>query len=574
MPSDYEQITRDNIEEYGKGSERYLARLGDLYPNKTHFIFELLQNAEDANASKVRFIVSQDKLEMMHDGRTFTTQDVKGVCGIGESQKADDLTKIGRFGIGFKSVYAYTNSPEIHSGKEHFRICAFVRPHHATCRNVGAPWTTLFVFPFDKDESDQRNACREISECLSKLNTRTLLFLRRIMKVEYMSSETSGIFLRRESKHGAARKIELIEKKDEDETKETWIVFERVVRKGGDRVGFVELGFRANDEVTKIESERDTSLVVYFPTEILTRLGFCIQGPYRTTLARDNVSKGDPWNKKLVTETAELTVDALRQLKAMGLLTIPVLETLPINADDFREGMFNPIFTRVKEALLDEDLLPADGGSFVAGRRAMLARGAELAKLLDHGQLRSLFGDDDVRWLSSNVTQDRTLELRRYLTKELEVVEVTPDVFADHITKDFLTDQSDEWTRDFYCFLARHRALWRPEGTRHPWREPEPEGVLRNMAILRLQDGSHVIPFRDDGEPAAYLPSTDDAETRMTEREPSNATAPPIVRAVLTRHDETLKFLKDLGLREFDVVEENSERRVAEVQERKRHSAR
>lgn len=184
MPSDYEQITRDNIEEYGKGSERYLARLGDLYPNKTHFIFELLQNAEDANASKVRFIVSQDKLEMMHDGRTFTTQDVKGVCGIGESQKADDLTKIGRFGIGFKSVYAYTNSPEVHSGKEHFRICAFVRPHHATCRNVGAPWTTLFVFPFDKDESDQRNACREISECLSKLNTRTLLFLRRIMKVE------------------------------------------------------------------------------------------------------------------------------------------------------------------------------------------------------------------------------------------------------------------------------------------------------------------------------------------------------------------------------------------------------
>lgn len=368
-----------------------------------------------------------------------------------------------------------------------------------------------------------------------------------------MSSETSGIFLRRESKHGAARKIELIEEKDEDETKETWIVFERVVRKGGDRVGFVELGFRANDEVTKIESERDTSLVVYFPTEIPTRLGFCIQGPYRTTLARDNVSKGDPWNKKLVTETAELTVDALRQLKAMGLLTIPVLETLPINADDFREGMFNPIFTRVKEALLDEDLLPADDGSFVAGRRAMLARGAELAKLLDHEQLRSLFAhDDDVRWLSSDITDNRTPDLKRYLIEKLDIVEVTPEAFADRITKEFMTDQSDEWISHFYCWLSDHQALWRPERA-YPWRS---KGVLRNEAILRLRDGSHVIPFRDDGEPAAYLPSTDDAETRMTEREPSNATAPPIVRAVLTRHDETLKFLKDLGLREFDVVEE------------------
>lgn len=553
MPSDYEQITRDNIAEYGKG-KRHLAYLGDLYPDKTHFIFELLQNAEDAKASKVRFVVSQDKLEMMHDGRTFTTQDVKGVCGIGESQKADDLTKIGRFGIGFKSVYAYTNSPEIHSGDEHFRIYAYVRPCPARRRNVCAPWTTLFVFPFDKHSSDQVRPCREISECLSRLNTRTLLFLRRIVEIEFMSSETSCIFLRSVSKHGAARKIELIEKKGEEEKKEKWIVFERPVRNGADHAGFVEIGFRSNGEVKAIEPipKRDTLLVVYFPTEVRTDLGFCIQGPYRTTLARDNVPPDDSWNKKLVTETAELTVDALRQLKTMGLLTIPVLETLPINADDFLEGRFNPIFTRVKEALLNEALLPADDGSFVAGRHAMLARGAELTKLLDYGQLRSLFGDDDVRWLSSNVTQDRTHELRRYLTKELEVVEVTPDVFADHITKDFLTDQSDAWVKDFYCWLAGHRALWLPEGayTRRP------EGVLRNEAIVRVQDGSHVVPFRDDGEPAAYLPSKDDAETHVTERGPSKRDGPPIVRAVLTRHDETLKFLKDLGLREFDVVEE------------------
>ncbi|MCH7831938.1 MAG: hypothetical protein IIC55_03605 [Proteobacteria bacterium] len=35
---------------------------------------------------------------------------------------------IGRFGIGFKSVYAFTDCPEIHSGDEHFAIESFVWP--------------------------------------------------------------------------------------------------------------------------------------------------------------------------------------------------------------------------------------------------------------------------------------------------------------------------------------------------------------------------------------------------------------------------------------------------------------
>ena len=554
MPSDYEQITCDNIRKYGTEETLPALLFRDLYSDRTHFIFELLQNAEDAKASKVRFAVFQDRLEMMHDGRPFTKDDVKGVCGIGEGQKADDLTKIGRFGVGFKAVYAYTNSPEVHSGDEHFRIEKYIRPHRTKPISANDSWSTLFAFPFDKDAPDPKTAFSDISKRLSTLNNRTLLFLRSIQEIEYTAGETNGIYRRAESAQGSARKIDLIEEKDEDETKETWIVFERVVRKGGDRAGFVELGFRANNEVTKIESERDTPLVVYFPTEIPTRLGFCIQGPYRTTLARDNVPKDDSWNKKLVTETAELTVDALRQLKAMDLLTIPVLETLPINADDFLEGMFNPIFTCVREALLNEALLPADDGSFVAGRHAMLARGAELAKLLDHEQLRSLFArDDDVRWLSSDITDNRTPDLKSYLIEKLEVAEVTPEVFADRITKDFLTDQSDEWISDFYCWLlSDHQALWRPERA-YPRR---PEGVLRNKAIVRVQDGSHVVPFRDDGEPAAYLPSKDDVETHVTERGPSKRDGPPIVRAVLTRHDETLKFLKDLGLREFDVVEE------------------
>ena len=41
MRSDYDQIRKGNIKEYGEG-ERHLAYLGSLYPDRTHFVFELL----------------------------------------------------------------------------------------------------------------------------------------------------------------------------------------------------------------------------------------------------------------------------------------------------------------------------------------------------------------------------------------------------------------------------------------------------------------------------------------------------------------------------------------------------
>ena len=68
MPSDYSKIREDNIREYGEGT-RHLSFLGQLYTDRTHFIFELLQNAEDAGASKILFKLLDDGLEVSHDGR-------------------------------------------------------------------------------------------------------------------------------------------------------------------------------------------------------------------------------------------------------------------------------------------------------------------------------------------------------------------------------------------------------------------------------------------------------------------------------------------------------------------------
>src|SRR4051812_27256150 len=106
--------------------------LADRYGKRTHFIYELLQNAEDAlrrrpddwtGERSVTFALAAGQLVVTHNGQPFDANDVRGVCGIDESTKG--ITSIGRFGIGFKSVYSFTRRPEIHSGGEAFAIDNF-----------------------------------------------------------------------------------------------------------------------------------------------------------------------------------------------------------------------------------------------------------------------------------------------------------------------------------------------------------------------------------------------------------------------------------------------------------------
>ena len=52
------------------GMKRILA---DFYPDNAHFIYELLQNAEDTYATKITFELKNDRLIYKHNGkRTFT----------------------------------------------------------------------------------------------------------------------------------------------------------------------------------------------------------------------------------------------------------------------------------------------------------------------------------------------------------------------------------------------------------------------------------------------------------------------------------------------------------------------
>ena len=547
MASDYDRIRADNLEEYGKGT-RHLAFLGRLYTDRTHFIFELLQNAEDAGATKILFDVYPDRLEVRHDARLFDEKDVRGVCGVGEGTKEEDLTQIGKFGIGFKSVYAYTTSPQIHSGDEHFRIENYVRPYSTPPLEPGRGWTTVFVFRFDRPDVSPGVAAAELAKRLQQLSGRTLLFLHNLQEIQYRGQGgTAGTYMRATKRRGEAQEVTVIGQNDREEVDEIWLVFRRPVvgvQVDPERTG-VEIAFKlapASDgqpeRVVKID---ESPLVVYFDTEKQTRLGFLVQGPYRTTPSRDNVPQKDPWNMGLVAQTAALLATALEQLREMGLLTISLLETLPIRREDFpKESMFYRVAEKVAFLLKERELLPADDGAYVAGKYARLARGADLRSLLPHRHLRLLLGTSDpIKWLSWEITQDRTPILRSYVMSELGVSEIDPESFARSLSPEFLSQMDDAWFAAFYDYLMRQQALWRPgrfAGDRN-------EGPLRTKAFIRLEDGSLVPPFDKQGNPNAYLTASHDPRF-------------PAVRRSIAADREARAFLVALGLSEPDVVAE------------------
>lgn len=573
MPIDYEKIRQDNIEEYGKGT-RHLAFFERLYRDGTHFVFELLQNAEDAKARRIQFTLFDDRLEVRHDGRPFNEKDVRGVCGVGESTKEEDFTQIGRFGIGFKSVYAFTTTPVIHCGDEHFKIQNYVRPYAVDPVEAGNSWTTLIVIPFNKDDIEEEFAKSEIGNRLRGLSARTLLFLASIEEIEYRILQgASGSYLKSMQDCKVSSLVTVIGESsvsDEAESEE-WLVFEKavedsggnvVVGPSGESIPPVQIAFRLIDEKSKKGKKRDDAkprkaskqpwngkeiealgkapLVVFFPTDMETELGFLIQGPYRTTPARDNIPTNDEWNTSLVDTTAELLSETvLPSLKDMKLLSVGCFKALPINTEDFPEDeFFFPIADRVRTALSTQPLLPTSDGSFVAGDNAILGRGEDIRALLGNEQLKLLFDlDHDVEWLSGEITADNAPALRDYLRYELDVTEVTPDSLAPKISEQFMEQQTDKWVIQFYGCLLGWEALWKPRPSYSS------RANLRDRPILRLEDGAHVCPFDDDGHPNAYLPL-------------KGATQVSTVKRDVAKDQSAREFLKRLGISEPDVVVE------------------
>lgn len=366
-----------------KGFEDGIRRLlSELYPDNAHFIYELLQNAEDAHATVVEFELCESHLEVRHNGsRPFSLSDIDSITSIGNSTKKDDPTQIGKFGVGFKAVYSYTTRPEIRSGEYSFAIeDLFV---NESIDGQAPTGQTIFRFPFDRDEKPANVALEEIAKALTELDEKTLLFLNYVATVTYtLPDETIGI-IERQKLDGNV--VEIKKADGEDFVASHWLrlVGAMSVKSSDSSTHSVAAAFRlADNELTPKrkeevrENDKGTptrcivpldhgDVSIYFPAvKEKSGLKFHIHAPFASTVARDSV-RDDPDNVKLIKDIGHLIVDALPDLRDRGLIDDSFLTTLP-NHEDPVGYPYSYIRDLILDAFNRLEITPVRGNGYAA----------------------------------------------------------------------------------------------------------------------------------------------------------------------------------------------------------------
>ncbi len=558
MNVNYEAIRLANIKEYGEGT-RHLAYLSDLYTTRTHFIFELLQNTEDAIARAgqrnqkgfAEFRLYADRLELHHNGKPFNEENIKGICGIGEGTKAGDFSQIGKFGVGFKAVYSYTLAPRIHSGMAHFEIRRFVEPHPVPeCTEALEEDATLIVLPFDPEgfsagfrkRVPPEIAVDEIGRALKALLPRSLLFLRHIEEVRWVlpGGETGSI--RRRSEFIPADQSSRVVNLFFGNQRERWVVFQREtpIEDFKQQKATVEVAFQMKGH--RMVPAMNTELVVFFPTKVRTGLGFLIQGPFTTKVTRESVDEDEPGNRELIEAAAQLSADSLEKLKELNRLNPQSFDALPLKRSDFpKESFFCPVYEAVRKALKEKCLIPVVGGAFVSGQETRLAGTAKLMSLFSSEQLGRLFNQGPLSWVDPAVSD----EFRTYLTGKrlpqdsskwaqlplVEGVRVETSRVAALMTADFFKDEHERdpsWLHKFYEFLTDHYE------------------TFKDAPFVRLENGAFMAPGTPEN-PGAYLRP---ADTRQIDQQ----IFPLVCESLMV--EPAVKLLREKAkLREPDKIE-------------------
>jgi len=505
--------------------------LSGLYSDSSHFIYEILQNAEDAKATTITFNLLEDKLEITHNGVPFTFKNVESITSIGKSTKAEDITAIGKFGVGFKSVYAITQSPTIRSGDFYFTIKNFVVPIVNVDGQLG--YDTSIILPFDHQSQTADQTHSLVRNRLENLGLLTLLFLKNITKIVWNESSSDGQYTRSAVPEYKGFKNVRKAKLESFSSTEEYLVFERPITIAEKELR-VEIAYKLElDENNKerIVHSTTSKLFVFLPTNEETYLKFLVQGPFRTTPARDSIPFEDEKNKGLIQEIASLVGDSLPIVRDLGLLDIGFLNILPLKElSASKQEIYKAISITVAERFKSaEPLIPSLQNNHCTAREGMLAGGEDLTQLLNSTDTVLLFKRKE--WIAPEA---RTPDIRDFLRAQLGVPEIDFEDFSKALTTQFLQQKSISWLIEFYKLARKQKSLMR--------------GILRLKPIIRLEDGSHIAPLDPSGKAQVHLPATGERKTHFK-----------TVHKDIIADEEALAFLKELDIKEPDLHDEISE---------------
>lgn len=463
----------------------------EKYPGEAHFINELLQNADDANASKVSFVLSEDGLVFKHNGNVrFTVSDIatadedrqngkyghiNSITGLGDSQKLREQ-KIGKFGIGFKAVFAYTANPEIYDDFFSFRLDNFIVPvsipDNRDDRNKGE---TLFYFPFNHATKAKTVAYEEVEKKLKSLQN-SIIFLNNIREISWKSKQESGSFKKLlHTSENMMQHNDLLSQVyhvssvvGNKRIPETFRIFSKnITTDENDFSHKISIGFKIKND-DSFDTAGSYGAFCFFPTQEITNQKFLIHAPFLLTDNRQNLLPNQEWNKLLIKELVQLTQESFKVFRNEDLsgnnsiLAKNFLNFLPYNENAFFDQntsnpiQFYPFYKGFLELLQTEQILPGRNNTFYNKEKAYWAADPDLADLFSDQQLSQLLAVDNAGFVFTDLghknAEYTNRPLANYLKNSVKEI-IDPAKLIRLITKEFTENQTIEWLLKFYEYL-------------------------------------------------------------------------------------------------------------------------
>lgn len=323
-------------------------------------LIELIQNADDANATKFYIsIINDNAVIVANNGDYFNEEDVIALCRSGSSTKKRKSNSIGYRGIGFKSIVNYTNNVHIYSGDMKFSFSKeLTRKDLPEIDNV-----PLVRIPHDFDGDKYIKEIRQITEKgyttvfifetrlnslvdeINEFDESCLLFLRNL---ELFISKTNKIN-EINAKRSKNKNMETVSIHTSDITKD-WLILSDDAN--GERVN---IAFSLNNNIAQKLNGEKSVIHSFMPT----KNNFCIPckvngnfstDPSRTKVVIDEESNNVMKNiaelfSKIISDIIKNKKDPFKLISVISSISIdPLSQFKPkdIN-DEFIDNLKNQI---------------------------------------------------------------------------------------------------------------------------------------------------------------------------------------------------------------------------------------
>lgn len=469
--SDFERRARDQGH-YGMGMlSSAVERLSvELYQKDSHFLLELIQNAEDNHYKagvipELLFVVTEvDPTSSGGDGcfclfnneKGFSEDNIRSICSVGESTKKKREGYVGEKGIGFKSVFTVTAEPHLFSNGYQIQFkendqeaeLSYILPYWvetppSIIREHGM--MTSLLLPLKQEKKN------EIIRELSRVKPETILFLSKLESLN-IQIESSGESIELNRDLSNEPRAVLLAKRDSNDDKLTdyYLYKQRIdVPDGLDepkREGILDreitLAFPLSDE------RSEGVIFAYLPTEVESGFPFLVNADFLLTADRGTLLQDRRWNHWIRDSLSDLIVGAIEQMACETDLQKFVCRYIPIpGIEGVRYEYFEHVATEVCLSLRDKPIVLNDRMKMVTPKDVLRASEKE----------RELFPvDDRPDFFEQYSFVAPTLKRYSRQLKEIGVESFSIEKIIGCLNDEkWLTGRELEWFVELYKYLFR-----------------------------------------------------------------------------------------------------------------------